>query len=349
MLSRIFVIGVSFALFPILSCSQQNPKGFISKQQFVYDTASFPSCHASTLAETPEGLIAAWFGGTHEKHKDVEIWVSRKRGDKWTDPVSVANGIQDNGERYPCWNPVLFQYPGGPLVLFYKVGPDPTEWWGVYKTSNDYGKTWSAAVKLPVGILGPIKNKPILLQDGRLICPSSTENKTDGRWQVHLEMTTDFCKTWTTTGPLNDGISYHIIQPSLLLYPDNKQQLLCRSKENRLVSLWSDDAGINWSAPDTTELLNPNSGTDAVTLHNSWQLLVYNPTERTKDKWGGPRSPLSVAISKNGIDWKDILVLEDEPGEFSYPSVIQSKDGMIHITYTSNRKKIKYVAVSLEF
>lgn len=346
MLNKIISALLSFALLPLLSFSQPKPTLQIVQQQFIYDTASFPSCHASTIAETPEGLIAAWFGGTHEKHEDVEIWISRKQGNTWTVPISAANGIQDSSKRYPCWNPVLFQYPGGPLMLFYKVGPDPVDWWGELKTSNDHGKTWSKAYKLPTGILGPVKNKPILLKDGRLVCPSSTENKKDGRWQVHLETTRDTGKTWSSSGPLNDGMKFHIIQPSLLLYTD-KQQLLCRSQENRIVSLWSKDGGLSWSIPDTTSLFNPNSGTDAVTLHNGGQLLVYNPTEKTKNEWGGPRSPLHVALSKDGVKWTDILVLENTPGEYSYPAVIQSKDGIVHITYTWNRKKIKWVAVRL--
>jgi predicted neuraminidase len=345
MLNKLFIASLYLALLPFSSVAQQHPGLQVTKQEFIYDTASFPSCHASTIAETPNGLIAAWFGGTHEKHNDVEIWVSRKQKGIWSAPTAVANGIQDDSKRYPCWNPVLFQYPDGPLMLFYKVGPDPVDWWGELKTSNDHGKTWSTAKRLPPGILGPVKNKPVLLSDGRLICPSSTENK-DGRWQVHLEMTNDTAKTWTSSGPLNDGLVYHIIQPSVLLYPD-KQQLLCRSKENRIVSLWSRDGGRNWTDPDTTRLLNPNSGTDAVTLNNGWQLLVYNPTEKTKDNWGGSRTPLNVAISKDGIKWNDISVLENTPGEYSYPAVIQSKDGIVHITYTWNRRKIKYVAFKI--
>ena len=343
MLNKFLLVLISIAPLPLTLFSQQKPTLQIIMQEFIYDTASFASCHASTIAETPEGLIAAWFGGTHEKHQDVEIWISRKQGGKWTAPVSTANGMQDASNRYPCWNPVLFQYPNGPLMLFYKVGPDPVDWWGELKTSADHGKTWSKAVRLPEGILGPVKNKPVLMNDGRLICPSSTENK-DGRWQVHLEITKDTGKTWTTSGPLNDGLEFHIIQPSLLLYT-NRQQLLCRSKENRVVSLWSKDGGFNWSKPNITNLFNPNSGTDAVTLSNGWQLLVYNPTEKTKNNWGGSRSPLNVAVSKDGMKWKDLLVLENAPGEFSYPAVIQSKDGIVHITYTWNRKKIKYVAV----
>lgn len=228
-------------------------------------------------------------------------------------------------------------------MLFYKVGPDPVEWWGELKTSSDHGKSWSAAVRLPAGILGPVKNKPVLLPDGRLICPSSTESK-DGKWRVHIETTRDTGKTWTTSGPLNDGAQYKIIQPSLLLYT-GKQQLLCRSQQNRIVTFWSTDGGTNWSQPDTTSLYNPNSGTDAVTLKNGWQLLVYNPTQRTKNNWGGPRSPLHVAISRDGLSWKDLLVLENSPGEYSYPAVIQARNGIIHITYTWNRKKIKWVSV----
>lgn len=345
MLNKLLFLLVSLMFLQAVSYSQQTPAARIVSQQFIYDTAPFPSCHASTIAETPGGLVAAWFGGTEEKHKDVEIWVSRKPGNTWTAPTSVANGIQDASNRYPCWNPVLFQYPKGPLMLFYKVGPNPIEWWGELKTSNDYGKTWSKAYRLPQGILGPVKNKPVLLNDGRLVCPSSTENQ-DGRWQVHLETTMDTGKTWTSTGPLNDGLRYHIIQPSLLLY-QGKQQLLCRSQENRLVSLWSTDEGRSWSAPDTTSLFNPNSGTDAVTLKDGLQLLVYNPTEKIKNNWGGPRSPLHVAVSKDGMKWKDVLVLENEPGEYSYPAVIQSNDNVVHITYTWNRKKIKWVSVRL--
>lgn len=341
----LFAFALSLSFF--LTEAQQTPTAKVLRTGFIYDTAPFPSCHASTIAKTPSGLIAAWFGGTHEKHEDVEIWISREQHGKWTAPVSVATGVQNANKRFPCWNPVLFQYPGGPLMLFYKVGPDPQSWWGEMKTSTDEGKTWTQAIRLPEGILGPVKNKPVLMSDGRLICPSSTENKTDGRWQAHLEVTTDMGKSWTSTGPLNDGKEFHLIQPSLLFYP-GKQQLLCRSQENRIVSLWSTDDARTWSKPEKTDLLNPNSGTDAVTLSNGWQLLVYNPTTKTKNSWGGTRSPLNVAMSKDGYSWKDVLVLENTPGEFSYPAVIESKDGTVHITYTWNRKKIKYVSLRVE-
>ena len=319
----------------------------ILTKEFIFEKAPFKSCHASTIAQTSKGLIAAWFGGTEEKNPDVEIWVSRKINNKWTTPVSVANGIQDPSKRFPCWNPVLFQYPKGPLFLFYKVGPDPTSWWGEFITSNDNGITWSNPKKLRPDILGPIKNKPVLLSNGRLMCPSSVEDK-DGNWTIHLEFTNDLGKTWQRSSDLNSTKQFHLIQPSVLFYPNNKLQLLCRSKENKIVSLWSNDNGNSWSEPSALDLPNPNSGIDAVTLKDGQQILVYNPTVREGNNWGGPRSQLNVAISKDGINWKDVLVLEKEPGEFSYPAVIQSKDGNIHITYTWKREKIKHVVIKLK-
>ena len=152
------------------------PPGLL-KSEFIYETASFPSCHASTIVEPKGGgLVAAWFGGTHEKHPDVGIWVSRMEGGAWTVPVEVTNGIQYRKAdgtvlRHPTWNPVLFQPNNGPLMLFYKAGPDPQTWWGMLTTSTDGGKTWEQPRRLPEGIFGPIKNKPVQLANGDILCP----------------------------------------------------------------------------------------------------------------------------------------------------------------------------------
>ncbi|MGK0356350.1 MAG: putative neuraminidase, partial [Spirosomataceae bacterium] len=287
----------------------------ILTSEFIYDTAPFPSCHASTLAETPNGIVAAWFGGTHENNPDVEIYFSRKTVNGWTTPVSVANGIQHTKKRYPCWNPVLFQVPDGPLLLFYKVGPTPSTWWGEMKESNDGGNTWSESRRLPEDILGPVKNKPVLLSDGRLLSPSSRETEIDGKdyWQVFVEETTDFGKTWKISKPLNDGVKNDAIQPSILNYGNGKLQMLCRSREGMIVSFWSEDNGKTWSDLQPTDLPNPNSGTDAVTLKDGRQLLIYNPTSIPEGKWGGPRSPIDLAISTDGINWEKFLRLEDTP------------------------------------
>ena len=318
----------------------------IVTSEFIYENAPFPSCHASTLAETPNGIIAAWFGGTEERDPDVGIWVSRLINKKWTSPVEVADGVQNSKKRYPTWNPVLFQMPNAELILFYKVGPSPSKWWGMLKRSFDGGITWSAAEKLPKGIYGPIKNKPELLSDGTLICPTSSENK---GWRVHFEMTKDAGKTWTKTDAINDGKKFSAIQPSVLFTKDGQLQILCRSKNSFVLEAFSKDNGNTWSALKPTTLPNPNSGTDAVTLKDGRQLIVYNHVGKGEEFWGGSRSPLNVAISNDGKIWESFAVLETEPKmEFSYPSVIQSADGKVHITYTWKREKIKYVVLDVK-
>jgi alpha-L-rhamnosidase len=322
----------------------KNWKKGIVKDQFIFERASFPESHAATIAETPEGLVAAWFGGTKEGNKDVCIWTSHLKNNQWTTPAKAADGVMNDTLRYPCYNPVLFYAPNGELLLFYKIGPNVAGWTGWLKRSKDNGKTWSEREALPDGFLGPIKNKPVLI-NGVLLCPSSKEKN---GWKAHIEFTTDFGKTWSKTDAINDGKTSEAIQPSILSYSDGRMQILCRSRNTTLNESWSSDGGKTWSAMMASALPNNNSGTDAVTLKDGRQLLVYNHLlpDASWVKGKGPRTPLNVAISKDGKQWLAALVLEDSPiSQYSYPSVIQTKDGLVHIVYTWRREKIKHVVV----
>ena len=306
------------------------------QQEFVFESAPFPQCHAATIVETKDGLAAAWFGGRYEKSPDVGIWISRRLTGAWTAPVEVANGVQDPAVRFPCWNPVLFQPREGPLMLFYKVGPEPKRWWGMLMKSSDAGKTWTAPVRLPENILGPVKNKPVQLANGGILCGSSTEAH---GWQVHFEETSDLGKTWKIFGPVPQPDGIAAIQPSILFHAENRLQAIGRTQQGRIFQMWSQDQGRNWGKMSLTGLPNPNSGIDAVTLQDGRQLLVYNHTEKS-------RSPLNLAASADGQDWQAALTLEDATGqEFSYPAVIQSSDGLVHIVYTWNRTRIKHMVV----
>lgn len=326
--------------------------GYVSSQ-FIYslDKKPTPECHASTIVELSDGMMAAWFGGTHERNADVGIWISILKKGTWSHPVMVANGFENDSVRYPCWNPVLFKPAKGPLMLFYKVGPSPSEWWGMLMTSDDEGKSWSAPTRLGkhavIGdLMGPVKNKPIQLADGSLLCASSSEIEVNDKdqWRVHFELSNDFGKTWEVIGPINDGIEFKAIQPSILTYGKNKMQILCRTQEGTVAQSWSLDNGRTWSKLQATTLPNPNAGTDAVTLQDGRQLLVYN---HTQDKGAFPkgRNMLNVAISNDGIEWKPVLTLERDQGEYSYPAVIQAGNGLVHITYTYLRKTVKHAIV----
>ncbi|MGW8314681.1 MAG: sialidase family protein [Bacteroidales bacterium] len=315
----------------------------ILMEEFVYEEAPFPSCHASTIAETPAGLVTAFFGGTYERHPDVCIYVSRRSDAGWSIPEEVANGIISDTLRYPTWNPVLYQVPGGELLLFYKVGPSPSEWWGMLKRSTDGGLTWSDAEALPDGYIGPVKNKPVLLEGGTLICPTSTE---DQGWRIHFEYTPDHGKTWSRSEPINTPRVYQAIQPSILFHTDGRLQILARTLNSVLVTSWSEDQGKSWTLLQESGLPNNNSGTDAVTLADGRQLVVYNHVRTPVGARGGYRTPLNVSVSEDGLQWKAALVLEDsEIGEYSYPAVIQASDGMVHVVYTWRRERIKHVVI----
>ncbi len=294
--------------------------------------------HASTIAESNKGLVAAWFAGKREGHRDVCIWTSAHDGESWSVPAPVADGKGADGKAYPCWNPVLFQPRDGPLMLFYKVGVKPRKWWGMMMLSEDGGKSWGHPERLPIGIYGPVKNKPIQLENGDILCPSSTEA---GGWHVHFERTGDLGRTWERIGPVEDGKRFAAIQPALLSHPDGTLQALCRTRKKVIASTRSSDAGRTWTALAATCLPNPNSGIDAVTLRDDRQLLVYNHAS-------GRRSPLDVAVSSDGIGWERVLTLEHGPGEFSYPAVIQTLDGRVHVTYTSLRRAIRHAILDPE-
>ena len=341
---------------PVKSVSPVNskPHPAVKSSGFLYETAPFPSCHASTIEETPSGMVAAWFGGTHEKHPDVGIWVSSLQNGKWTEPTQAANGLGAgaNGTQLPTWNPVLFQPKTNrdgkpaPLVLLYKLGPTPETWWGMETLSYDGGKTWTKPTRLPDGILGPIKNKLIELENGDWLCPSSTETEEEpSKWQVHFERRSYADKSWSKTPSLNDGIEIQAIQPTLLQIAPRKWKAIGRSRQNKIFETTSDDDGLTWKPMSLGTLPNNNSGLDALTLQDRRHLVVYNHVGGTPGQWGGKRTPLNVALSKDSVSWAPSVVLEDTPGEFSYPAVIQSSDGLVHITYTWNRKKIKHVVL----
>lgn len=361
-----FTIIVFLSLLLVCSCNRSGEKGKTIPElslpgsgacltaELIYPLDQKPTrqCHASTIEEISDGLIAAWFGGTQEGNPDVGIWVSRNINGSWSNPVEVVNGIINDTLRYPCWNPVLFRPEGGSLMLFYKVGPNPREWWGMVTMSDNEGESWSLPEKLGSSIItehliGPVKNKPVQLSDGTIVCPSSTEEEKeeDILWRVHFEISRDLGKTWEVSGPINDGIKFDAIQPAILIHPEGKLQILCRTRQNVISQSGSEDNGKTWSRMSATGLPNPNSGIDAVTLSDGRHLLVYNHTQKNGD-FPARREMLNVAVSKDGIEWEPILTLEKQEGEYSYPAVIQTRDGLVHITYTYRRESVKHIVLN---
>lgn len=323
------------------SCSGTKSLDKLSVQvvssEFIYESAPFPSCHASTQVETRDGILAAWFGGPYESHPDVCIYCASYDGSAWSAPVLAADGAVSDMLRYPCWNPVLFRLASGNIALFYKVGPNPREWWAEYRISADEGRTWGEIVPLPEGMLGPIKNKPLALPDGRILYPTSVEYTPDN-WKVFVESSKKDLSGWGITTIDNNG--FNAIQPTFFYYK-GALEMLCRTQEGVLAKASSKDFGQTWTPLEGTSLQNNNSGIDGLVLKDGLRLLVCNPMQEGRNK-------LALLGSYDGIQWRTLLLLEDQPaGEFSYPAIIGLRDGSVSITYTYNREKIKHVILKV--
>jgi predicted neuraminidase len=317
-------------------------------EEFVFSEAAFASCHASTIEALPDGtLLAAWFGGVEEGDNSVEIWLARKKpGGQWSAPEQMTD-FPDA----PCWNPVLFRDDRDHVWLFFKVGPSPMAWVSGYMISEDGGRSWGETHFQPAGLLGPIKNKPITLKNGTILAGTSVEA---GRtrsprgvqpywiWTAWVERSADQGQSWVRHGPIAvPGTNFGVIQPTLWETGSGVIRMLMRATRQigRICESISKDNGKTWSPARPTSLPNPDSGIDAVKLEDGRVALVYNHTKQG-------RSPIHLAISlDDGDSWEDPLIIEDGPGEFSYPAVIQADDSNIHITYTWKRQRVKHVVV----
>lgn len=370
-------------------CKIPTSHAAIVEDNFLYENASFPQCHAGTILELPNGdLIASYFGGTRERNPDVCIWINRKAkgSDKWDEPVLVADGVFELGtpdallagindstteasagpilpyhkgtalKRKACWNPVLYQMPDGEIWLFFKIGLKVADWTGWVVKSKDGGKTWSEREALPKGFIGPVKNKPELINN-RLVCGSSTEG--DG-WRLHFEIYDLATKQWKYVGPIaaEDAIRtdrpekmqpIFIIQPSILKLKDGRLQVVCRTRNAKLGTSFSSDGGDTWSKVTLLDAPNNQSGTDAVTLKDGRHALIYNNFSTIVGTPKGPRTPISIALSDDGTNWQHVITLEDSPiSQYSYPAIIQGKDGSLHCIYTWRRQRMAYKKIDLK-
>lgn len=330
-----------------------------------------PDNHASTVVELRNGdVLVAWFAGTREGASDVAIYSSRRHHGRWSRPAELARADQ-----VACWNPVLFHTRDGRLWLYYKYGTSPGTWLGARKVSIDEGRTWSTEEKLPIGILGPIKDKPLILADGTIVSGSSVEAQ---NWSAWIERSTDNGTTWTKFGPITlpesidvpdtsalaaraekqpasaaagsiptkldppSATTVGIIQPTIVNLAVHHLRFYVRSRTRsaRIAAADSYDDGKTWGPVHFLALPNPNSGIDAVRLRDSRIVLAFNNSYNR-------RTPLNLAMSADGEHFQIFCTLENGPGQYSYPAIVQARNGDLLVTYSWRRETIKFVRLPL--
>lgn len=312
---------------------------------FLYNTQA-PSCHASTVLPLPNGtVLTAWFAGQREGADDVGIWASIRKDGQWSAPVRISE------ERDVAhWNPVLHLREDGKIILYYKYGQTIPNWITKYVISEDNGQTWSAPCELVDGDTeggrGPVKNKCIRLQDGTVLAPASTEQ--NKMWIPFIDRSEDDGLTWEKQTPMERPkyrrMWVNMIQPTLWQSADQSVHCLLRTNQGAVYRSDSEDLGITWCKPYRTALPNNNSGLDLAqdSKGNLW--LLYNPVSQN---WGD-RTPLTLAVSKDdGETFKDVINLEVNPGEYSYPA-ITCVDDKLYLTYTHLRERVAYWEITPE-
>ncbi|MEW6203087.1 MAG: sialidase family protein [bacterium] len=306
-------------------------KSFYKAELIYQEIPGYPSCHGSSVAELPNGdLITAWYAGAAEKAKDVAILVSRlpKNANTWTKP-EILHDAPDLSEG----NPVLYMDAHGRLWFFYNImyGKMWNDCRLYYRISEDGGKNWGSEVTL-IKVKGWItRNHPLTLGDGTMILPIHNEVL----WSPAFMLTKDGGKTWRRTGT-NLRVAGGAIEPALIRLSDNTLIAYLRTTTGKILMTTSKDNGEHWSAPRDTDLPNPNAAVEIVRLRNGHLVLAFNDSQVA-------RTPLTVALSLDeGKTWSHKRNLEDAYGEFSYPSIIQTEDGLIHVTYTYKRTHIKH-------
>ena len=293
--------------------------------------------HCATLLVLPDGeRLAAWMTGTYETAPDQYIALARRPAGSsdWTAPERVVDtpGRADG-------QPVFLLDHAGVLWLYFVTltGQGWTTALLMRQRSDDRGRQWSApeALGMEQGLM--FRSRPLDLaavgQPGQWLLPIYDETT----WRSAMLLSADDGATWSRGAWISTP-------------PGNIHACVVPLDGNRLLaflrtggaggSIWrtiSADAGRHWETPAQTPLPNPNAGIDLLQLRSGALVLAFN-NSRTR------RTPLCIALSDDaGESWPHMQALEDAEGEFSYPTLVEGRDGRISGVYTWRRQHIQAI------
>lgn len=318
--------------------------------------------HAATLAETADGdLLCAWFNGPGEGEPGTNVVVSRlPRGEHsvWSAPDLIAADPERSEQ-----NPVLFRAPDGQVWLLHTSNTphDRTNAHVLARRSGDGGLTWSEPEVLFAGPGFFLRNPPVFLPDGTWLLPAYQVDA-EGEYSV-VALSEDQGRSWQVHEVPG---SRHRVQMSVAPRPDGSLLAFFRSRaSDRIYASESADLGRTWSEPVRTVLPNNNSAVQLLALQDGRLVVVFNDATlerdqfrfvRAGDGWRkkAVRTPLTLALSEDGgRTWpyqRNLQVADleykDAQAGYSYPTLLQTSDGVLNVAYSYLRKTIKHVRLS---
>lgn len=320
------------------------------RTEFIQETGGPQSVHSGTLTQLRDGtMLAAWFGGTREGAKDVNIYLSRRQSDaaEWSAPTVIASRAQTSADlnRYvsKLGNPVLFADSRERVWLYY-VTVSFGGWSGSsisVRYSDDGGDSWSAATRLTtspfLNVSTLVKGLPLECESGHILLPVYHEFVRKFGEALILDVDGQLVSKVRTTA--SDGA----IQPWIVPLDPVRSQAFYRqsgyTEKVVITSVLPDILHSSSGALEPTTVPNPNSSVAVIRRDNGGFLMVCNPTE-------AGRNQLTILTSEDGKSWKTARGIEHstESGEFSYPYLLRGTDGQYHLIYTWNRSRMRYMS-----
>jgi predicted neuraminidase len=301
------------------------------------DTPGQPDCNPTLFIDNENRLHLYW------------IVVQANRWETSILKSRLSSDYQKNGAPEWEWQDIILLKPDEEFARTIENG---------FRESSVRGLAWSEYAPLYESMIveaarDPKKREtgwmtrchPIQLPDGKILLPLYS----DGYNLSLIAISDDMGKSWE---PGLSIVGRGNIQPSLVQKKNG--DILAFMRDNgdepgRVMKSISTDNGYAWSIAQKTSLPNPGTSVEAISLDDGDWVLVYNDVENG-------RHSLAVSLSDDeGESWLWTRHLEQsDPGEgsFSYPSVIQTKDGLIHVTYSfhvSDGKTIKHLSFSPEW
>ena len=310
-----------------------------------------PYAHSASLAELADGRLAAvWYAGSREAAGDVAIWFSARDGSGWSAPRTAATRAATAAatRAYVSFlgNPVLYAEKGRLHLWYGSVGFGG--WSGSsinHSVSGDGGDSWSPAEKLVaspfLNISTAVRAPPVALADGGVGLPVYHELFVNrGEW---LRLSAD----GRILGKARMPSERPGLQPAAAALDGRRALALLRdggSGDGRVMADATVDGGLSWQASASPPIANPNASVALLRLASGRLLLAANPLT------GGARYELALFLSGDeGETWTPARVVEDDPerkAEYSYPSLLQTRDGRIHLAYSWRSQTIAHAEFS---
>lgn len=300
--------------------------------------------HASSITELDNGdLLLAFYGGSGEYESETAVFGARlaRGSDRWSNPAVLATSPM-----VAMGNPVIWQAPDGRTWLFFVVRPGPT--WSTSrigaKISEDRGHTWSDTFMVTYDEGTMVRSRPVALADGHYLLPIYHETGANPDWtapdtsSIFLRFDPE-TREWSRSNPVYSRMGN--LQAAVVELAPGHLLALCRrggdyepGNDGYVVRTESRDAGKTWTPGVETEFPNPNAAVELIKLRSGTLLFVYN---HSMDE----RSPLrAVASTDGGRTWPRQLDLASGAGSFSYPTAIQTTNGRVHVTFTSDDRTV---------